>query len=456
MSEAAPSVRRTAATTRGWREALGVYLDRRVIAILFLGFASGLPIMLVAGTLSTWLREADVSRSAIGLFAFVFAPYTFKFAWAPFMDRLPLPPLTNWLGRRRGWMLAAQIGLMLAIWGLGRTDPATGLLGVAAMAFAVAFFSASQDVVIDAYRVESLPESKLGAGAGVVVLGYRIGMFVATWGALRLADAIDWQTAYSVMAALVAVGMATVLVIPEPAGSTFRAPGQGRGVEGWLRTAVVEPFADFFERHGVRVAIVILVLISVFKASDVLLTLLANPFYIDVGFTKTQIADVTKLFGVWMTILGGLVGGVVVFRLGLLKSMLLAAVLMAGSNLMFALLALTGPHLGVFIATITIENLSSGLGTAVFVAFLSSLCNIHYTAVQYALLTSFMQLLGKFVIVPASGFYADAVGWFWFFTSSTLFALPALVLIAWLARNGPEIKVARPGAADTRGTASSL
>ena len=173
---------------RRWREGLAVYRDRRVVAILFLGFASGLPIMLVAGTLSTWLREAEVSRSAIGLFAFVFAPYTFKFAWAPFMDRLPLPPLTPWLGRRRGWMLAAQIGLMAAIFGLGQTDPATSLAWVAAMALAVAFFSASQDVVIDAYRVESLPESKLGAGAGMIVLGYRVGMFAATWGALRLAD----------------------------------------------------------------------------------------------------------------------------------------------------------------------------------------------------------------------------------------------------------------------------
>ncbi len=429
---------------RGWGEAFSVYSDRRVLAILFLGFASGLPLMLIAGTLSTWLREADVSRAAIGLFAFVFAPYTFKFAWAPLMDRLPLPPLTTWLGRRRGWMLASQIGLMFAIWGLAQTDPATGLFMVAMMALAVAFFSASQDVVIDAYRVESLPESKLGAGAGVVVLGYRVGMFVATWGALRLADAASWEVAYTVMAALVTVGMATVLVIPEPKGSSFRLPGQAPGFAAWLESAVIEPFKDFFARNGLRVAVVILALISVFKASDVLLTLLANPFYIDVGFTKTQIADVTKLFGVWMTILGGLVGGVVVFRLGLLKSMILAAVLMAGSNLMFAVLAVTGPQLWVFVLTISVENLSSGIGTAVFVAFLSALCNIHYTAVQYALLTSFMQLFGKFIIVPSSGFYADAVGWFWFFVTSTLFALPALALLAWLVRYGPEIKVARP------------
>ena len=429
-----------------WRESLAIYGDRRVIAILFLGFASGLPLMLVAGTLSTWLREAEVSRAAIGLFAFVFAPYTFKFAWAPLMDRLPLPPLTTWLGRRRGWMLAAQLGLMVSIWGLGRTDPSSELFTVALMALAVAFFSASQDVVIDAYRVESLPESKLGAGAGVVVLGYRVGMFVATWGALRLADAADWALAYSVMAALVAVGMVTALVVPEPPGSTFARPAGGRGLKAWLASAVLEPFGDFFQRHGLAVAVVILVLISVFKASDLLLPLLATPFYLDTCFTKAQIADVTKLSGVWMTVAGGLVGGVVVFRLGILKAMVVAAVLMAGSNLMFAVLTWTGPLLWVFVATIAIENLSSGIGTAVFVAFLSALCNVHYTAVQYALLTSFMQLFGKFVIVPSSGFYADAVGWSWFFVTSTVFALPAIALVLWLVRHGPEIKVARPEA----------
>lgn len=433
-----------AARRRMWRDSLALYGDRRVIAILFLGFASGLPLMLVAGTLSTWLREAEVSRSAIGLFAFVFAPYTFKFAWAPLMDRLPLPPLTTWLGRRRGWMLAAQLGLMVAIWGLGQTDPATDLYLVAAMALAVAFFSASQDVVIDAYRVESLPERKLGAGAGVVVLGYRVGMFVATWGALRLADAADWSLAYTVMAALVGIGMVTALLVPEPPGSNFARPTGGSGLKAWLASAVVEPFGDFFRRHGVRVAVVILVLISVFKASDVLLTLLANPFYIDMGFSKAQIADVTKLFGVWMTVAGGLVGGVVVFRLGILKAMVVAAVLMAASNLMFAVLTWTGPLLPIFIATIAIENLSSGIGTAVFVAFLSALCNVHYTAVQYALLTSFMQLFGKFLIVPSSGFYADAVGWTWFFITSTVFALPAIGLVLWLVRHGPEIQVARP------------
>ncbi|MFW5679220.1 MAG: AmpG family muropeptide MFS transporter [Pseudomonadota bacterium] len=431
-----------------WRDGFAVYADRRVVAILFLGFASGLPILLVASTLSTWLREAEVSRSAIGLFAFVFAPYTFKFAWAPFMDRLPLPPLTTWFGRRRGWMLAAQAGLILAIWGLGQTDPRDGLFLVALMALLVAFFSASQDVVIDAYRVESLPESKLGAGAGVVVLGYRIGMFVASWGALRLADTAGWSTAYTVMAACVLVGVLTVLVISEPPGSSFRAPAQGRGVRAWLQSAVVEPFGDFFARHGVRTAVVILVLISVYKASDVLLTLLANPFYVDVGFTLAQIADVTKLFGVWMTILGGIVGGVVVFRLGLVPSMTVAAVLMAASNLMFAVLALSGPSMPLFVLTIAIENLSGGMGTAVFVAFLSALCNVAYTAVQYALLTSFMQLFGKFVIVPGSGFYADAVGWFWFFVTSTVFALPALALLWWLRRHGPEIRVARPVAVE--------
>lgn len=403
--------------------------------------------MLVAGTLSTWLREAEVSRAAIGLFAFVFAPYTFKFAWAPLIDKLRLPVLHALLGRRRSWILVAQIGLIGSIFALGQTDPATDLATVALAAVLVAFFSASQDVAIDAYRVESLPIERLGAGAGVVVLGYRVGMFVATWGALRLADVSGWSAAYTAMAGCVLIGVLGVVFAKEPPPPPSSKLPPKPGFRAWFQDAVVAPFTDFLERYGIKVALAILALISVFKASDVLLTLMANPFYIDVGFTKAQIADVTKLFGVWMTIAGGLIGGVVVFRFGLLQSMFIAAVLMAGSNGMFAFLAVTGPAMPAFIATIAIENLSSGIGTAVLVAFLSALCNVEYTAVQYALLTSFMQMFGKFFIVPLSGFYADATGWFWFFVTSTTFAIPALMLLFWLVRHGPVLIAPRPDAA---------
>ncbi len=421
---------------RGWREALEVYADRRVVSILFLGFSSGLPIMLVASTLSAWLREADVSRSTIGLFAFVFMPYTLKFAWAPLMDRLPLPPLTTWLGRRRGWMLLTQLCLIGAIYGLGQSDPGVDLYTTALFAVLVAFFSASQDIVIDAYRVDILPEEQLGAGAAVVVLGYRIAMWVATAGALVIADQVGWSGAYATMAFLMIVGIATVFFVPEPPGSTTAIPGGRHGLRAWIVSAVIDPFTDFFTRQGIKIAIIILAFISLYKACDVLLTLMANPFYVDVGFTKTQIGVVSGTFGLFATLAGGIIGGILVYRLGLLKALFVAGLLQAGSNLMFAALASIGANMPFFYLTIAVENVSGGLGTAAFVAYLSSLCNIHYTAVQYALLTSFMQMLGKYVIVPSSGFYADAVGWYWFFITSALFALPSLGLILWLQRQG--------------------
>ncbi|MDX6750045.1 AmpG family muropeptide MFS transporter [Geminicoccaceae bacterium 1502E] len=418
-----------------WLKSWEAYRDRRVLAVLLLGFASGLPILLVGSTLSAWLREAEVSRSGIGLFAYVFAPYTLKFAWAPLMDRLALPPFTSWLGRRRGWMLATQIGLLLAILGLAQTSPATGLAATAIMALLVAFFSASQDIVIDAYRVEILPEEKLGAGAGVVVLGYRVGMWVAGAGTLFAAEAAGWTMAYSMVAGFVLVGMATVLLIEEPAASRDALPSGLQRPKEWLRDAVIEPFADFFARHGVRVALVILAFISLYKASDVLLMLMTNPFYLDIGFSKGDIAEVSGTFGIFATIAGGLAGGMLVFRMGILPSLLVAGVLQAASNLMFAALAVIGPSKGFFYLTVMVENLTGGMGTSAFVAYLSSLCNLHYTAVQYALLTSFMQMLGKYVIVPMSGFYADWLGtWELFFVTSTLFSLPGLLLVLYLQR----------------------
>lgn len=420
----------------GWLTAWRAYTDRRVLVVLMLGFASGLPILLVASTLSAWLRESDISRSAIGLFGYVFVPYTLKFAWAPLMDRLPLPPLTTWLGRRRGWMIAAQIGLIVSIYQLGQTDPREGLFWTAFWALMVAFFSASQDIVIDAYRVEILPRERLGAGAGVVVLGYRIGMWFAGAGTLFIASGFSWGFAYTVMALLMLVGVATVLMIEEPPGSTTAIPGGRKGFAAWLSSAVIEPFTDFFRRQGVKVAIVILVFISLYKACDVLLTLMANPFYLDIGFDKAVIAEVSGTFGVFMTIVGGLAGGALVYRIGILPALLVGGTLQALSNLLFVLLAMAGPSRPFFYLTVAGENLSAGLGTAAFVAYLSSLCSIHYTAVQYALLTSFMQMLGKYVIVPLSGFYADWLGWTMFFVTSTLFAVPGLLLVLWLQRQG--------------------
>jgi PAT family beta-lactamase induction signal transducer AmpG len=484
LSDSAAPERRFAAIARGAR----VYLDRRVAAILLLGFASGLPIMLLGRTLTAWLSEADVDKGTIGLFAFVFAPYAFKYLWAPAIDRLPLPFVTARFGRRRGWILLTQVCLIGAILGLGQADPTLDLGFTALMAFLVAFCSASQDVVIDAYRIEILSEDEQGAGAANVVTGYRIGMWVATAGALFLADRIGWSATYAAMALLVLVGVGTVLLSPEPpaplrperkyasatavrggfgplgaialaigalsgllAGSGYgwtaglvvgvalsaAIAGAGRlfGRASAFREAVLAPFLEFVERNGVKTAAVILAFISLFKASDVLLTLMANPFYLEVGFTKTQIAWVSGTFGFGVTFVGAYLAGMLIYQVGLLRGLFIGGVLMMASNLVFAALAKIGPDYAFFHVAIFIENLSGGMGTTAFVAYLASLCNVRYTAVQYALLTSFMQVLGKFVIVPSSGFLAEGLGWVPFFVLSTVAGIPALLLLVWLSRH---------------------
>ncbi len=466
-----------------------MYFDGRVIAVLFLGFSSGLPILLILKTLSAWLAELEVDKSTIGLFSFVLAPYTFKFIWAPLMDRLPLPPFTTIFGRRRGWLLPTQVCLMFAIYGLGQTDPNVDLFMTALMAFLVAFFSASQDIVIDAYRIELLREDQLGAGAANVVAGYRIGMWVAGAAALYIADSAGWSIAYTAMALLILVGIITVLVTPEPesTGSSDRSAHQASpstasykpsnlillalavsvfvgliiwdsyglraGITGGLalaavlgilfalfgqsaalREGTIEPYQDFFKRNGVSVAIVILAFISLFKASDVLLTLMANPFYIETGFSKSEIAWVSGSFGFIVTFVGSYVAGLLIYRIGIIPSLWISGVLMMASNLMFALQAYVGADYALFHVTILVENLSGGMGTTAFVAYLASLCNRRYTAVQYALLTSFMQMLGKFLIVPSSGFLVESMGWITFFVMSTLAGIPALLLLWWLGR----------------------
>ncbi len=443
------------------------------------------------------MADVEVDKSTIGLFSFVLAPYTFKFIWAPFMDRLPLPPFTTIFGRRRGWLLPTQICLMLAIFGLGQTDPQTDLFMTALMAFLVAFFSASQDIVIDAYRIELLREDQLGAGAANVVTGYRIGMWVAGAAALYIADVSGWSTAYTAMALLILIGVVTVLLTPEPelptgheavadrsgsqaiarqshipmivalglAGFIGLVIGDNYGLRAGMiggaavavvlaalfavfgksttfRDGAIEPFRDFFQRNGMTVALVILAFISLFKASDVLLTLMANPFYLETGFTKSQIAWVSGSFGFFVTFAGSYLAGVMIYRIGILTSLWISGVLMMASNLMFALQAYIGAHYGLFHVTILIENLSGGMGTTAFVAYLASLCNRRYTAVQYALLTSFMQMLGKFVIVPSSGFLVEGMGWITFFVMSSLAGLPALLLLWWLGR---KVQITEPG-----------
>lgn len=415
---------------RSWLEALRVYREPRVVAVLFLGFASGLPLLLTLSTLTFWLAEAEVSKAAIGLFALAGLPYTWKFLWSPVIDRVPLPPFTTLLGRRRGWLLFVQILLVLAILALGAGDPRQHLGLMAAMAVLVAFLSASQDIVIDALRVELLEDRQQGAGAAVVVIGYRIAMLVAGAGALVIADVAGWFWAYASMAGCLALGMIVVLLTPEP--------GQPVATDGgtpaaWLKEAVVEPFADFFRRNGVATALLVLLFIMLYKLGDALLGTMTNPFYVELGFTKPEVATIVKGYGLVATLLGGLLGGLVVARRGVIQGLWICGLIQMASNLVFVLQAWVGRDLTMLAVTISAENLAGGMGTAAFVAYLSSLCNLSYTATQYALLSSFMAQ-ARTTLAAGGGFLAESTDWVGFFLITTVAAVPGLLMLLWLQR----------------------
>lgn len=414
-----------------WLSAASVYTDRRVITILFLGFSSGMPLLLTLSTLSIWLAESGVSKTEIGLFALVGLPYSLKFLWAPLIDRMPLPVLTRLLGRRRSWAVLTQLMLMVGIVGMGMTDPLTNLWTTAAWALFVAFASASQDVVIDAYRVEVLEEKQYGAGAAMIVAGYRIGMLASGAGALYLAEAVDWVWVYAAMAGLMTVGISAILLNPEPA-AVPRAASAGTGTRwiDWLQEAVVDPLVDFLRRPG---WVPILLFILMYKFGDSLAGIMANPFYVDIGFTKGEIASVSKIFGLGATLFGGFIGGIAVARLGIMQSLLICGLLQMGSNLMFAVQAVVGASVPMLSVTIAVENIAGGMGTAAFVAYLSALCNVAYTATQYALLSSLMAVT-RTVLSSPGGWLAENTDWVTFFVLTTLAAIPGLLLWWWLMR----------------------
>lgn len=418
-----------------WIDSLAVYRDRRVAAVLFLGFSSGLPLLLVYGTLSAWLTEAGTSLTMIGLFSWASTAYAVKWLWSPLVDRLPLPLFTPVFGQRRGWLLASQLVLAATMVGLGSSDPANNLLGTAIWAIALAFASATQDIVIDAVRVESLTEEQLGAGAGTIVLGYRIGMVAAGGGALVVADLYGWFAAYAAMAALMSIGILTTLLIAEPARPQAAAVDRRAhdGMLPWLREAVLEPLHDFVRRPN---WLLILAFIALYKYGDALLGLMANPFYLALGFTKTDIGLISKSYGVVMTIVGGLAGGLVVARLGIMRALLVCGVLQALSNLVFVAQAQVGNNVPFLMVTISVENLTSGMGTAAFVAYLSSLCNVAYTATQYALVSSFMAFARTY-FASLGGWLADQVDWTTYFLISTAAAVPGLILLMYVMRQYP-------------------
>ncbi len=392
-----------------------------------MGFSSGLPLPLTFGTLSFWLAESGVSRTEIGLFALVGSVYSLKYLWSPLIDRLALPGITGRFGRRRGWALLIQVLLIPAIIALGLTDPAQNPWPTALAAVIVAFLSASQDIVIDAYRIELLDEAQQGAGAAATQWGYRIAMLVAGAGALYAAEYGGWPTAFMLMASFMGVGIVTVLLTGEPKRGESPA---SHGVLEWLETAVVAPFADFLRRPYWAA---ILLFVVLYKFGDALAGVMTNPFYVALGFSKTEVANITKLFGLIATLAGVAVGGVMVYRLGVLRSLLIAGVLQALSNLAYVAQVMAGHDLLVLTFVIFVENFCSGLGSAAFVAYLSGLCSIAFTATQYALLSS-LAAVGRTFLSSGGGWLSVQLDWTLFFLVTTAAALPGLVLLIYLMR----------------------
>jgi PAT family beta-lactamase induction signal transducer AmpG len=501
----------TEAAKKPWMESAKVFLDKRSITMLFFGFSAGLPILLIFSSLSLWLREAGVERSQVTYFSWAALGYSFKFIWAPLVDKLPLPILAKLLGRRRSWLLVSQIAIMISIAWMGITDPATaGIKQMAMAAVLLGFSSATQDIVIDAFRIESAESDLQAILAATYIAGYRLGMIVAGAGSLYLASYFGttmdnyshsaWMYTYFIMAGCMLLGVATTLLRPEPKVplregnhstkdyatffflflviaacfvSTFSFTGDmvdaakksltevfgnkalagflvgslrmiialgvgilvalGIGKSGVVNTAMIEegyihPVKNFFDRYGKSLAWSLLCLVGLYRISDIVLGVISNVFYQDMGFTKIEIANAVKTFGVFMSILGGFLGGILTTRFGVIKMLWWGAILAAGTNLLFMLLAVTGKSNFMLYSVIAADNLAAGLASAAFVAFLSSLTDISFTAVQYAIFTSLMTLLPK-VLGGYSGGIVDSIGYQGFFIFTTLIGIPVLYIV---------------------------
>lgn len=437
-SEAANKPSPETTQKKSWREAFRVYSEPASLRMFALGFSAGLPLLLVFGTLSFWLREAGVNRATIGFISWVTLAYAFKWCWAPLVDRLPIPFVTRALGRRRSWLLLAQIGIVIGLVGMAFSDPKLSVTATVWFALLVAFSSATQDIALDAYRIESGDQERQSALAATYQAGYRVAMIWAGAGVLWIAaraevanpqnyDVNAWRVAYLVMAASMIVGFATVLFSKEPAPQPLSRP---KNFIEWLQTALIEPFADFFRRYKWHAAL-ILALIATYRISDIVMGIMANPFYVDMGYTKDQVAAIAKGYGVVMTLVGAFVGGVLSMKIGMMRTLMLGAVLSAATNLLFAWLTTRGHDLTALTLVISIDNLSAGIASTAFIAYMSSLTNISYSATQYALLSSMMLLLPKWV-AGFSGVAVNAVGYPSFFIGTALLGIPVLILI-WVA-----------------------
>ena len=423
-----------------WADSMMIYLSPNSLRMLALGFAAGLPLLLVLGTLSFRLREAGIDRATIGFLSWVGLAYGFKWAWAPLVDRLPVPLLTPLLGRRRSWLLLAQCCVIAGLLGMAASNPQASLTPLVGFALLTAFGSATQDIALDAFRIESAQARLQAVLAASYQTGYRLAMIWAGAGVFWIAAKAEigglptstyqdnaWAVAYVAMAVSMAVGMVTVLFSKEPAHVDLPP---AHGLRQWLQVAVIAPFGEFISRYRWH-AVLLLALIATYRISDIVMGIMANPFYVDMGYSKEEVATVTKLYGVVMTLIGAFIGGAMVLRWGVMKVLMIGAVLSAATNLLFAWLALHGHDVYALIAVVSADNLVSGIASAAFIAYLSSLTNVQYSATQYALFSSLMLLLPKF-LAGFSGVAVDAAGYAWFFTGTAMLGVPVLLLV-WLA-----------------------
>ena len=434
-------------STQRWLASIAIYWHPRIAALFFLGFSAGLPFLLVFSTMSAWLTEYGVSRSTIGFFSWIGITYSIKVFWAPVVDRIRLPGIGR-LGQRRSWILLAQLGIAAGLLGLSLVDPSENLRGVALLALLVAFSSATQDISVDAYRIEAAEMDRQAAMAAAYIFGYRVALLVAGAGALLIAEFSTWSVSYGIMAGLVSIGVITTCIVREPEHDVLIERRRGNGHEPipkrvlrWFQGAVVAPFHEFFTRYG-WLAMVVLGVIATYRISDITMGVMANPFYLDLGFTKSEIASIVKAFGFSMTLAGAGLGGLLVVRFGLMPMMMTGAILVALTNLLFALMAELEPTRTLLAIVISADNLSAGLANVVFVAFLSSLVNKTYTATQYALFSSLMTLLGKF-IGGFAGIVVDGFGYTMFFIYASGIGIPAMLFLFVAMRSevfsGPKV-----------------
>jgi PAT family beta-lactamase induction signal transducer AmpG len=425
---------------------LEAYRDRRMLIVLGMGFSSGLPLALTGTTLAFWLSSVGVQKTEIGLFHLTGLAYLLKFLWSPLFDHWAAPWLGRRLGRRRAWGIVTQIGLIASLIGVGSADPRAAPLVIAVFAVLVAFFSASQDIVIDAYRVEILDRDQQPTGAAVTQYGYRLGMLMSGAGALYLSEILSWFWVYAVMAGCIGLGLVVFLVSPEPAvAAPKHAPRLG--LARTVRETVLDPLADFAKHAGWPV---ILGFVVLFKFGDALVGSMTMPFYREMGFTAGEIASVTKVAGLAATIAGIFAGGVLATKLPLLRALLICGILQIASNAMFAVQATMGNHVVFLTLTVVTENFFTGMGSAAFMAYLAALCSLQYTATHYALLSA-LAAFGRVVLSSGGGWIADQMDWVAFFLTGCAAGTPGLVLLVYLMWTGRSAAVAHRAPAGAPG-----